>query len=323
MKKNFRNVPSDVHAKLKAIKSDEIVVGCAVKYKSEALLSGKLKHLGVLLTPSGLELPAAIVPKAEQGKFSNQNVNGLEIIRKDLPKETHYNSIESPNWGDSYNGTHTVNLPYKKYPREFRSPRVLEITMFCADTRPGLSVYVIAFQVKEVLSKAARNFGTKLFENLNLLQENAGACGVQAASESLSDYTKSLHVSWEILPPGTVEETIERLFRGETPTTQDKDVATERYQFFSSLKPKSLVYGNSGFSRYFGALIKDDLVVFENIQYGNAVYILFENWEELSKRSRVDLISGKFGNTFDRVIHQSGWKGKVKAIVESRCNGKK
>lgn len=322
MKKNLRKIPEFIEAKLKAIKGNDVVVGCAVKFKADDLKGSRLKHLEVLLSPEGLQVPASVIPPASQGKYSDQNVNGIEIIRKDLPKETHYNSVESPNWGDSYNGTHTVYLPYEKYPREFRSPRELELTMTCKDLRPGLSTYVVAFQVKEVLSKAAKDFRQHLFENLNLLQENVGACGVEEASVPLADYVKSLHVSWEILPPGTVDETVERIFRGKSPSVQERDVAAERYNFFLSLKPKSLVYGNSGFRRYFGALLEEKMVVFENIQYGNAIYILFENWEELSKRSRVDLISGRCGTAFERIVHANGWKASVKEIVEKRRKDK-
>jgi hypothetical protein len=187
--------------------------------------------------------------------------------------------------------------------------------MTCKDTRSGLSTYIVVFQVREVLNKTSKDFKERLFEDLNLLQENIGDCGVEAADIPMADYAKSLHVSWEILPPGTLDETIQRLFKGKTPTTQEKDVATERYEFFSSLRPKSLVFGRSGFRRYFGALLEDNLVVFENIEYGNAIYILFDNWEELSKLSRLDLMSGRFGTAFERVIHTSGWKGAVRDIV--------
>ena len=62
------------------------------------------------------------------------------------------------------------------------------------------------------------------------------------------------------------------------------NVAGDRYDFFVGLDPKKLIIGSSGFRRYFGALLEDYLVVFENIEYGNAVYILFEKWEVLSRR---------------------------------------
>jgi hypothetical protein len=317
-KKNIHKIPQSIHERMRNITSDEIVAGCAVKFKAQDLASGRLKHLGIVLANDGLKLPLSIIPQGSQGKYSDRNINGLEVVRRDLPKETHYNSVETPNWGDSYYGTHTVHLPYEKYPRDFRPPRELEILMICRDIRPDLPTYIIAFQVQEVLNKKDKDFYDLLLEDLNLLQENIGACGVEAASMALGDYIKSLHMSWEILPPGTLGEIIERAFQGKTPTQQQKNVTTERYNFFKTLKPKSLVFGQSGFRRYFGALLEDNLVVFENVEYGNAIYILFDNWEELSKLSRLDLMSGEFGDSFERVVHASGWKGKIKTIVSER-----
>ena len=260
----------------------------------------------------------SIVPPSNRGKYSARNIQGVTIIHTDLPKETHYNSVETPNWGDSYYGTHTVDLPYKKYPRELQPPRELEIIMSCDNMKPAMPAYVISFQVVETLDRTSSDFMKRLLENLNLLQENTGSCGVQAADIPLSNYTRSLHVSWEILPPGTLDETIHRLFNGKEPTPPERDTAAERHKFFTDLKPQSLVYGSSGFRRYFGAVLEDNLVLFENLQYGNAIYILFQNWEELSKRSRVDLLSGKFGDDFERVIHRRNWKSTVCEIVAKR-----
>ncbi len=323
MKKNINKIPETIYKKLETITSNEIVVGCAIKFRKEDILSGKLSGLGIKLDQNGLQFPLSVVPSKDSGKYSNININGREIIRKDLPKEIHYNSVESPNYGDSYNGTHTVNLPYEKYPRDFQPPRELEILISCKDCKPNLPNYIIAFQVQEVLDKNAKDFENKLFEDLNFLQENIGTFGIEAANIPIIEYAKSLHVSWEILPPGTLDDTIQRIFHGKTPTTQEKNTAKERYEFFQSLKPKSLVFGQSGFRRYFGALLEDNLVVFENIEYGNAVYILFDNWEELSKLSRIDLLSGKFGTSFERVIHNTGWKSDVKTIVAEKRKLKK
>ena len=318
MKRNLRKIPDVITHKLRTIKSKEIAVGCAVKFKSSVIFIGNLNHLGISLTDKGLVLPTSIIPSTDQGRYSDRNVNGIEIIRKDLAKEKHYNTVESPNWGDGYKGTHTVNLPYEKYPREFIPPRELEINIKCNNTKPNQTEYIIAFKVNETLDRTRRDFKIKLFENLNLLQENVGMCGIEAADVALENYEKTLRVTWEILPPGTREETIKRVFKGKKPTPNEEKVAGERYDFFMSLKPRSFVFGSSGFRRYFGALIQDDLVVFENIQYGNAVYVLFDNWQELSKRSRIDLLKGKYGKDFERVIHKSGWKTEVRNLVKNR-----
>ena len=259
-----------------------------------------------------------MVPPPQQGKYSNWNVNGKVVIRKDLPKETHYNYVDAPNWGDSYYGTHTVALPYEKYPREYVAPRNTSIEIESVDRSPDLPLYVIKFQVSEILNRGSADFEGRLFFCLNLLQENVGASDVEKADITIDEYVRTLHVSWDILPPGTIDEIIARIFPGAKPTEDDKNTTIERYNFFMSLNPKSLVYGQSGFQRYFGALINDDLVVFENVKYGNAIYIMFENWQELSQKSRIELLSGKFGEKFERVIHTGDWQNKVRKIIEMR-----
>lgn len=316
MKKNLRSIPEVVLQKIKNSNKKRFVVGCAAKFRAEDLRAGRLKNLGITLTDRGLEISESLVPPGSQGKFSEANVDGLEIIRKDLPKERKTRSVDVPNWRGY--GTHSVDLPYERYPREFRAPRELTISASCENRKPALPFYVIAFRVEEVLESDQRDFMEKLFENLNLLQENVGACGVESADVSISEYSKSLHVAWDILPPGTKEETLERLFRGRNPSQEERDVAGERHDFFSSLNPQRLVFGSNGLRRYFGALLESDLVVFENIQYGNAVYILFNKWEDLSRKSRIELLKGKYEEEFVRVPHVAGWKGKVRAVVAEK-----
>ena len=140
--------------------------------------------------------------------------------------------------------------------------------------------------------------------------------GIAVAGTPFSDYLKTLQLSWEILHPGTKKEALDRLFQGTKPTKKQVDTADDRYDFFKQLNPQKLIYGVSGFQRYFGALLNDDLIVFENIRYGNAIYIMHKNWKELSTKSRTELLSGRFGDNFERVIHRSGWKKKVKKIID-------
>jgi hypothetical protein len=39
-----------------------------------------------------------------------------------------------------------------------------------------------------------------------------------------------------------------------------------------------------------------------------------DNWQELSQRSRTELLNGPWVN-FDRVIHRPGWQLRVRGIV--------
>jgi len=323
MKKNVRKIPSAVLSKLNSITQNNIVVACAKTYQHSDLVAGFLLYLGIIADDKGLSCPEKVLPPETQGKYSFRNINGEEIVRRDLPIQTEYHSAEAPNWGDSYYGYHTVSLPHKQYPRDFRPPKGIQLLIKCVGREEPSRAYVLAFRVDEILDKTSRGFKEALLENLNLLQENVGACGIEPADIPIEAYAKSLHVSWEILPPGSKDEVIARLFKGRTPTKNETENAEERYDLFTSLKPEKIIIGTSGFSRYFGALLEDDLVVFENIQYGNALYVLYDNWRDLSQKTRLELLSGRFGRNFDRVIHKHGWKKQVQAIVKERRKKKK
>lgn len=112
-KKNIRKIPKSILRQLEHLKDERyIVVACLRVYSSHDLLGeSALEHLNVHLGGNELSMPEdSVLPPESSGKHSFRNINGHEVIRKDLPKETRYNAVESPNWGDSYNGTHTETV---------------------------------------------------------------------------------------------------------------------------------------------------------------------------------------------------------------------
>jgi hypothetical protein len=315
-KKNFRKIPKSITLKLNKITSNQIVVGRVKTFLANDIKAGLLNHLSIKLTDSGLSFLSSVLPYKNRGKYSDRNKNGYEIKRKDLPMEPYTISVESPNWGDSGNGTHTVHWTKERYPIEFHAPESLEIKIESPKKAPGQDKYIIKFEVEEVMDKKSRNFKERLLKNLNLLQENIGYCDVLPAGRSLNEYLKTLHVSWEILPPGTREEALARLTKGRTLSEQERKDTEDRYDFFQSLKPAKIVYGMSGSERYLGALLREDRIVFENMEYGNAIYMMFEDWQTLSQKSRVELLSGRYGKNFERIVHTKGWKNQVREIIK-------
>ena len=122
MKKHINKIPNHVTAKLKALEATDIVAACSVKYLASAIRKGTLRHLGIRLGPKGLVVPESILPPVSQGRYSDRNVNGEEVVRRDLPMLTKYVSVETPNWGDWYYGSHEVDLPHRYYQRQFIPP---------------------------------------------------------------------------------------------------------------------------------------------------------------------------------------------------------
>lgn len=319
MKKNLRLVPQRITSKIQNSQERFFKVSTLVSFTSEKIREGYLSHLNISLDDSGLHFQQHVVPNEDQGKHSNKNVNGEIIVRDDLPKITKIYTWEVPNWGDYSNGTHDIDVPREVYRRDFIPPHYVGINIECPNALPGQQKYSILFSLDEVLDKNANDFETRLLDLVNIIQENIYTCDVYPSNSSYQDYLSTIQLAWEIFPPGQREIVLQRIVGTSTNHQQNTDVEN-RLNFIMSLNPVNIILGSSGLQRYLGAQIMDNLVVFENIKYGNAIYIMYDNWDVLSQRSRTELLSGVFGNNFDRILHLSGWENKVRAIIDSRLN---
>lgn len=314
-KKNIRKIPREIRTKLRRLNDSPVIAAVVKKISLSRISSGAYKHLGIAESDGNLILPSFIVPPASQGRFSERNVEGWEVKRDDLPMISKTFSVESPNWGDWSNGTHEVEWSRFVYQREFHAPRLLAIQMELLGTESIVGPrFIIKFQVADTLNQSHPEFEDLLLFNLNLLQENVGACDVFKADADLPDFLQTITVEWEILPPGDRTGNLARILSGRPPDATSQEV-TERYDTLASLSPLCFIHGRSGFRRYFGAKFADDLVVFENIEYGNAAYVMFERWETLSKKSRLELLAGP-SDGFVRVIHRSGWQLQLRNIIQ-------
>lgn len=311
---HFRKIPTSITAKAKLLNGD-FVVACVKKIPAAEL--SLYSHLGLSLGPDGLpRFDGMVLPPENAGRYSRWNLVGREIVRRDLPKVNKTFVFEVPNFGDWSKGTHDVYQIRKVYPRDFVPPKQLELSVSRLDNgAAGNPDFVFRFRVEEVLSPQSSDFERNLFFNLNLLQENAGAADVYPAGAVEADYVATITVAWDILPPGTRDVVLPKLlgkFAGSKETVQTKLI--ERYDFLRKFNPIAWVAGRSGFQRYFGALIREDLVVFENLDYGNAVYVMFENWKQLSQSSRLDLLKNQHGG-FVRIVHRYGWERAMESVI--------
>lgn len=315
MPRNFRKLPHHVLDKLANIDNNEIVVGFAKTYNAKEIEDGLLNHLQIYVNETGLILPEPIIPCSKMGKYSKRNAEGSIIIRRDLPKCTlYYRTMEAPNWNG--NGTHDVEIPVNGYPRDIISPTLFSITINSDDPSSGLAKYTLRFRLNHTINKTAPDFRNELLYCINILQENISNCDIYPSDITMSEYLAALHVEWELLPPDTsLQRIIQHLFSRRILTDQEQIILNERKAFIESLNPQQIILGTSGFVRYYGALVRNNLAVFDNIRYGNALYIMFEDWQFLSRRSRIELLSGRFGTNFYRIPHKNNWQMVAKNII--------
>ena len=320
-RKGFRRLPEAIRKRAMRVTGNQVMVACVRRIPASAIGAGAYAHLGIRMEGDRPVFPERVMPDPEIGRASLRNVQGQEIVRKDLPMVTKTFSVDSPNWGDWSNGSHEVYWDREVYQREFIPPKELEISIALLATEAKVDpAFVVRFRIEEVLNRTAPGFDGDLLANVNLLQENTGAADVFSADADRAAYRETISVSWEILPHGDQGEMLARvLSKFKKPTKELHEKLIDRFRFLEQLEPVAYISGTSGFQRYFGAKLADDLVVFENLDYGNAIYVMFEEWERLSKRSRLELLKTRGnGARFERVVHRKGWKEALLEIIQSR-----
>lgn len=317
-KGGYLKMPPAVAETLSKLTGDLVQIAASKRISRKDIAAGLYAHVGLTVDAEGSVVSSSNnQPLVDAGKWSERNRFGWMIVRKDLPMTTKSYSFEAPNFGDAArNGTSMRVIQREVYQRQVFEPRGLMIEAeVMADASDPV---VVKFSLNELLDRKQRNFDQLFIWSLNVLQENTGVTGVYAANATRDEFLGSLTLSWEIFPPGSVDEVIARLAKSPPRVTNATDFEAHvrgRVALFQKLKPTSYIRGQGGFGSYFGALFADDLVVFENLRYGNAIYVLYENWEDISKRSRLELLRDSDA-LFDRIPHVADWQDRLKELIK-------
>lgn len=324
-KRGFLKAPAAVVKALKETSSQLIQVAGVKRVPKTDIEAGIYAHVGLTLDDDGkVVVQQGNSPRADAGKWSNRNKFGWDIVRKDLPMTTKSFSFDAPNFGNAArNGTSIRVIQRDVYQRQVFEPRGLLI-----DTEimtENSDILVVKFALNELLDRQYHNFERLLLWSLNVLQENTGVTGVYPAEATRQEFLGSIELSWEVFPPGTVDEVIARLSKKPPKSSNAPDFEKnlrDRVEFFKKLNPIVYLRGQGSFGSYFGAQFADDLVVFENLRYGNAIYVLYEDWEDTSKRSRLDLLQDNDAQ-FDRVMHVDDWQGRLAKLIRVKLRRKR
>jgi len=318
-KKNLMKLPEEILEKLKSIEDDYIVVGTAKEITEAEIKSGLYQHLGLEFIDGEIQFHQNILPNIKIGRYSNYNINGRTFPLRDLPKIDKTFTNELPIFGDWSKGSNTVSWTRKVWQTERWLPKFLRINVELL--KKENQIYTFKFTVNIILNKKSENINKDLLFCCNVIKENTGKYDIFKADAPNDEYLNSLIVGWELLPVGK-QESLERnveylLQRHRNPNENIKKVYTDRMDFFyNTLGAKNIITGADGFNRYFGALLDNDVVLLENSNYGNAVYIFYKNWEELSQLSRVELLS-LHSNDFERITHLGNWKNKIVTAIRN------
>jgi len=320
-KRSMRKVPLFIETRLASI-GNEFHVAVVKRISHVDIQSGLYAHAGLVWQNGQVAVQGASVISPNSGRFARLNVDGQEIVRRDLPKIDKVITFINPRLFGIPGNSCQITQVRQVCQREYLPGRRHELET--AVLLAGSDFCIVRFNIKKTFSALEPNIDRELLFALNLLQEAVKGINVFANTATTEDYLSTIHVHWEILPSGQRETNVSLIlshFKPRTPEEKEEleRRINERYDFFETLHPKHIIRGTGGLNGYMGALIKDDIVVFDHLTPGNGLYILFGDWEEQSQRTKTDLLAnGEEGKDYIRITHNGDWQLRVQNELSRR-----
>lgn len=312
-KKKFRTLPKSIRVELQRIVVDDIKVLAGKRISTDDVVAGTYAHLGLKHETLQVGQSWEVVPPMNVGTTSKRNSEGWTVTRKDLPKHRKYFYRDIPIYGDAArNGWTTAAIPREVYETDSYPPCLFQIEVSVQEVLDD-GRFGIVFSIDEVFSKHSASFEEDLLFAVNLLQENTGVSAV-AASEN-PDFVFTSQLRWDVFPPGQIADLAMRIQQNGGRNPPDLATITERLELFEQFQPIEYLKGLGGNDHYIGAKYADDLVVFENMRHGNALYVLYGDWATLSQKPRSEILKLPTSK-FDRLIHTEGWANRFALLMQ-------
>jgi hypothetical protein len=254
----------------------------------------------------------SVLPKIS-GRISHFNANGKEKIRRDLPKETVYHMREHTykEWhgNEQVEQTKPIDMPYERYPRDFIPPPSVEVALL-------QSTDCVALVTEKIVYDPSNT--DRIIHTINLLLELFGECHILDEAFSQLTFPALNRLNWQILPPGEypwerLEETL-RPIAEQAKNSVQRAFLEIRLKIISEYQPDKIVTGKAGYLGYivFG-FTKANLYIFENANYGNATYVFGEDWEELSRKTKGEIINSD--SHIKRFVHTTKWTDEIRIFL--------
>ena len=245
-----------------------------------------------------------IIPRGI-GPVTRFNTEGRDIPLKHLPMETYYRDAYIKDWHGDY---HYVDIPGERYQREHVEAPCQEISLITIGGKNyAISDLLPNTQEGKELIKHVVNLFLEIFGTCEILDKNK--CPEVAAA-------KLKRANWQILPEGEIVWERVNQIAGDIENSNELVGQLQKYRFKTIIKykPDLVYYGNGGFHGYLVFVFKrKGLVLMENMIYGNATYVFRDNWEELSKLSKAEIIKHNLHEM--RLVHRESWPYQIGGLL--------
>jgi len=273
----------------------------------------RLKKIGFT---EKLELGETLLP-AKIGPVTRFNSEGKEVIDKTKGKETRYREIEWcwNQWagrGETERVCDNRLVRYERWHRDFIEPPSIEITI---SKKEAGKIYITTPKI--FLSDENH---TKVINQINLLLEIFGSCHI-LSQNLIPAIVPTVKLNWQILPPGrrpwAEQKKLLKPLLDLIKDSRQKPVVDQRLESVNSLGPDFTATGTLGFRGYvvFG-FPKKNVYILESALYGNAIYVFNQNWENLTKMTKAEIINGSL--QIERITHngeRANWVAKLEGLL--------
>ena len=256
-----------------------------------------------------------VLPDASFGPVARFNAEGKEDPDPTKPVETAWYQKEW-SWTEHHGPypveqSKIVDYPVKRRPRIFTPPPSVEMTIVANDEGEKFAILP--------LTTLGTEDSDLSLHKLNLMLEIFGECTILSENFDVASLPEIKTMNWEILPPGNqiwedLKPQVTQVLDA-AKNDQDKVVSEHRFKIINEYNPPIVAVGRAGFSGYlvFGFPDKE-IYVCESVFKNNATYVFDENWEELSKRTKQEVLNEDL--QMERIIHRDGWENRIKDLLE-------
>lgn len=230
--------------------------------------------------------------------WARWNTQGRQITRRDLPKIEVTRYWQAPNFGRP--DIHDVFSTRMQYQRQILHGGSMQLTLNISPSHEGR--FSVTLEADHLFDRDVQETNPDLLMAVSLASEGLHTCPtLRPARMSREQWEDTQRVQWTAIVGDfaggdfTSTEILERALGREVENTipaAQRDVMIERLDMIRTTHPSSVVIGASGLSRYVGFQYADDLVAFENFTYGDALYLMYEDWKVLKERRRRELLAG-------------------------------
>ena len=310
----FSKLSPQMKSLIQSVTSD-FVFGTEKKFSTKKDFDSFVENLGLVYDDNAKTYFG--IPPENLGKWSKWNIHGWIVVRRDLPKEERdLGGWTYPYFGDPSKGYGIAHRVVKCYPKEKRYGEQIQASVRAREEDGKVSAICV---VEKKFAPSVDPDSRAVLYAASLARHWFDRADVLELADTGAIKLPTSTLDWEVFPPGTTDDD-KKFLAAKLGTKVDPKVvaeATSRLTEVKKLGPQQMLIGTSGMERYLGFKFEDDFVVFENIRHGNALYILQENWKDLSKLSRTELLKNHSSEIL-RIIHKDGWEKKLEHAVNLR-----